>query len=31
VSKNARTALVLATVALAFFLGIIAEFWLMGR
>jgi hypothetical protein len=31
VSKNARTALVLATVALAFFLGIIAKFWLMGR
>ena len=30
-SKNARTALVLATVALAFFLGIIAKFWLMGR
>jgi hypothetical protein len=31
VSKNARTALVLATVALAFFLGIIAKFWLIGR
>jgi hypothetical protein len=31
VSKNARTALVLTTVALAFFLGIIAKFWLMGR
>jgi hypothetical protein len=31
VSKNARTALILATVALAFFLGIIAKFWLMGR
>ncbi|HYL23018.1 MAG TPA: cytochrome oxidase small assembly protein [Burkholderiales bacterium] len=30
-SKNARTALVLATVALAFFLGIIAKFWLIGR
>jgi len=30
-SRNARTALVLATVALAFFLGIIAKFWLMGR
>jgi len=31
VSKNARTALILATVALAFFLGIIAKFWLTGR
>ncbi len=31
VSKNARTALILATVALAFFVGIIAKFWLMGR
>jgi hypothetical protein len=30
-SKNARTALALATVALAFFLGIIAKFWLLGR
>jgi hypothetical protein len=30
-SKNARTALVLASVALAFFVGIIAKFWLMGR
>ncbi|HET7363845.1 MAG TPA: cytochrome oxidase small assembly protein [Burkholderiales bacterium] len=30
-SKNTRTALILATVALAFFLGIIAKFWLMGR
>jgi hypothetical protein len=31
VTKNARTALILATVALAFFLGIIAKFWLLGR
>jgi hypothetical protein len=31
VSKNAKTALVLATVALAFFLGIIAKYWLLGR
>ena len=31
VSKNAKTALVLATIALAFFLGIIAKYWLMGR
>jgi hypothetical protein len=31
VSKNARTALILATVALAFFVGIIAKFWLLGR
>jgi len=31
VSKNARTALILATVALAFFLGIIAKFWLVSR
>jgi hypothetical protein len=31
VTKNARTALILATVALAFFLGIMAKFWLVGR
>jgi hypothetical protein len=30
-SKNARTALILATVALAFFVGIIAKFWLLSR
>ena len=30
-SKNARTALVVASVALAFFVGIIAKFWLLGR
>jgi hypothetical protein len=29
VSKNLRTALILASVALAFFFGIIAKFWLM--
>jgi hypothetical protein len=28
-SKNARTGLILATVALAFFLGIILKFWLL--
>jgi hypothetical protein len=28
-TKNARTALILASVALAFFLGIIAKYWLM--
>jgi hypothetical protein len=31
VSKNAKTALVLATIALAFFLGIIAKYWLLGK
>jgi hypothetical protein len=31
VSKNAKTALVLATVAAAFFFGIIAKFWLLNR
>jgi hypothetical protein len=31
VSKNAKTALVLATVAAAFFFGIIAKFWLLDR
>jgi hypothetical protein len=31
VTKNARTALVLATIALAFFLGIIAKYWLLRR
>jgi hypothetical protein len=29
VSKNARTALILASIALAFFLGIIAKYWLI--
>jgi len=28
-SKNARTALILASVALAFFVGVIAKYWLM--
>ncbi|HET7297550.1 MAG TPA: cytochrome oxidase small assembly protein [Burkholderiales bacterium] len=28
-SKNARTALILASIALAFFLGIIAKYWLL--
>jgi hypothetical protein len=31
VSKNAKTALILATVALAFFFGIIAKYWLLSR
>jgi hypothetical protein len=31
VSKNAKTALVLATIALVFFLGIIAKYWLLGK
>jgi hypothetical protein len=31
VSKNTQTALILATVALAFFFGIIIKYWLMGR
>ena len=30
-SKNARTALILASIALAFFVGVIAKYWLMGR
>jgi hypothetical protein len=29
-SKNARTALILASIALAFFLGVIAKYWLMS-
>jgi hypothetical protein len=29
-SRNAKTALVLATIALAFFLGIIAKYWLLS-
>ena len=29
-SRNAKTGLILATIALAFFLGIIAKFWLLG-
>jgi hypothetical protein len=31
VTRNAKTALILATVALFFFFGIIAKYWLMGR
>jgi hypothetical protein len=30
VSKNARTALILASIALAFFAGIVAKYWLMN-
>jgi hypothetical protein len=29
VTKNAKTALILASVALAFFFGIIAKYWLL--
>ena len=29
-SKNTRTGLILASVALAFFLGIIAKYWLLN-
>jgi hypothetical protein len=31
VSRNAKTALILASVALMFFFGIIAKYWLMGK
>jgi hypothetical protein len=31
VSRNAKTALVLASIALATFLGIIAKYWLLSR
>jgi len=30
VSKNAKTALILASIAAAFFLGIIAKYWWLG-
>jgi hypothetical protein len=30
VSKNAKTALVLASIALVFFVGIIAKYWSLG-
>jgi hypothetical protein len=30
-SRNARTGLILATIALMFFLGIIVKYWLYGR
>jgi len=29
-SKNARTALIVASIALAFFVGIIAKYWLVN-
>jgi hypothetical protein len=29
-SRNAKTALILASIALMFFIGIIAKFWLFG-
>jgi len=31
VTKNAKTALILATIALAFFFGIIAKYWLLRK
>jgi len=31
VTRNAKTALILATIALAFFFGIIAKYWLLRR
>jgi hypothetical protein len=31
VTKNTKTALILATIALAFFVGIIAKYWLLGK
>ena len=30
-TRNVKTALILASVALTFFLGIIAKYWLMGK
>jgi hypothetical protein len=30
VSRNVRTALVLASIALAFFVGVIAKYWLLN-
>ena len=29
-TKNARTALILASIALVFFLGVIAKYWLLN-
>jgi hypothetical protein len=31
VTRNAKTALILATIAAAFFFGIIAKYWWLGR
>jgi hypothetical protein len=30
-SRNAKTALILATIALVFFFGIIVKYWLFGQ
>jgi hypothetical protein len=30
VSKNARTALILASIALAFFVGIVVKYWMLN-
>ncbi len=30
-SRNAKTGLILATIALAWFLGVIVKYWVMGR
>ena len=29
-TKNARTALILASIAVAFFLGVVAKYWLLS-
>ena len=29
--RNKRTALILLTIALAFFLGVVAKYWLIGK
>jgi len=31
VTRNAKTALILATIALAFFFGIIAKYWILAK
>jgi hypothetical protein len=30
VTKNARTALILASIAVAFFVGVVAKYWLLN-
>jgi hypothetical protein len=30
-SKNAKTGLILATIALAWFVGVIIKYWMLGR
>jgi len=31
VSRNAKTGLILASIALAWFVGVIVKYWIMGR